>query len=317
MTASFRKINYQTRPAKYAERRMLRDVFRRTAPFGQTEDAQYVGFGSLWFADFILFHRSLGIRRMVSIEEATGAAKRFNDNRPFDIRLMMESAAKAIPKIDWTTRQFVWLDYDGVFVNSMLRELSTVVSKVPVGSVIAITINVARAAEFSEDVEDDLSPVERFQEHFADFDVPATISEEDLIGYPFSKLVEKTVFETASRAVQARAGVDAQTYQFRRVCSFRYSDGVPMITLVGIVFNDAVAAKLEECAFSQLDFIQGTEGEVTIDVPILTARECVTLDAQLPVLGKGEIQFGSIPEREAKLYMRFYRHLPNYIVTET
>ena len=90
-----------------------------------------------------------------------------------------------------------------------------------------------------------------------------------------------------------------------------------MITLVGIAFNDATRAQFDQCAFEELDFLLGSSGAVTIDVPILTPRECVTLDAQLPILGKSKIEFGSIPEKDAKLYMQFYRHLPNYIVSET
>lgn len=317
MTASFRKINYQTRPAKYAERRMLRDLFRRTSSFGQSEDAQYVGFGSLWFADFILFHRSLGVRNMVSIEEASGASTRFNDNRPFDIDLMMESASKAIPKIDWGARQFVWLDYDSILTNSMLRDLSSVVSKVPTGSIVAITVNVTRAAEFSEDLDDGLSPVERFQENFADFNLPLELAEDDLVGHPFAEIVGRLVVDTGKQAVRARAGDDSQDFLFEKICSFRYSDGAPMITLVGIVFSEPTRELYNRCGFGDLDFLAGQSKDVTIDVPILTARECVSLDAQLPIANKQKLKFGSIPEKDAKVYMRFYRHLPNYIVSET
>lgn len=77
MSGSFRRIDYSLRPAKHAERRMMCDVFRRLRPFGRVEDYMYVGFGSVWFSDFSLFHRALGIRDMLSIEKERSAEQRF------------------------------------------------------------------------------------------------------------------------------------------------------------------------------------------------------------------------------------------------
>ena len=61
MVDSFRRIDYSLRPAKHAERRMLCDVFRRLTHFQPVETYCYVGFGSVWFSDFVLFHRALGV----------------------------------------------------------------------------------------------------------------------------------------------------------------------------------------------------------------------------------------------------------------
>ena len=90
-----------------------------------------------------------------------------------------------------------------------------------------------------------------------------------------------------------------------------------MITVVGIIFNEQSRELYQQCGFSELDFLEGDALDVDIDVPILTARECVTLDAQLPATAKSKLKFGSIPEKDGRLYMRFYRHLPTYVVSET
>src|SRR5690606_4978275 len=87
MKDSFRRIDYSIRPAKYAERRMLCDIFRKLAAFEPVEHYRYVGFGSVWFADFMLFHRALGIRHMLSIEQAVGSRERFEANKPFNLHI--------------------------------------------------------------------------------------------------------------------------------------------------------------------------------------------------------------------------------------
>ena len=60
MTASYRLIDYSLRPAKFAERRMLSEMFSRLKVFGSLESYRYIGFGSIWFTDCVLFHRALG-----------------------------------------------------------------------------------------------------------------------------------------------------------------------------------------------------------------------------------------------------------------
>ena len=60
-------INYEIRPCKFVERRMLQSVFSRMIPLFHSE-YQYIGFGGLSFTDFKIFHRELHINRMFSIE---------------------------------------------------------------------------------------------------------------------------------------------------------------------------------------------------------------------------------------------------------
>jgi hypothetical protein len=52
---------------------MLCEIFGRVHPFQPVDEYVYVGFGSVWFQDFILFHRHLGMRDMISIERDADA----------------------------------------------------------------------------------------------------------------------------------------------------------------------------------------------------------------------------------------------------
>ena len=83
MAPSFRKIDYSVRPAKHAERKMLLEIFRHFSVFAPMREYRYVGLGSVWFSDFQLFHRALGIPDMISIEREKNAEARIRKNIPF------------------------------------------------------------------------------------------------------------------------------------------------------------------------------------------------------------------------------------------
>jgi uncharacterized membrane protein len=46
-------------------------------------DYQYTGLGSIYFIDFILFHRYLGIDKFLSVEVADDIRRRVRFNRPY------------------------------------------------------------------------------------------------------------------------------------------------------------------------------------------------------------------------------------------
>ena len=75
MAGSYRMVNYALRPAKAIERQMMGEALRRLHPFQRVEAYRYVGFGSIYFSDFQLVHRTLGLNSMISIEKDAGIAR--------------------------------------------------------------------------------------------------------------------------------------------------------------------------------------------------------------------------------------------------
>lgn len=63
-----RPVNYRLRPAKNIERKMMGEVFGRLSAVEPLKAYQYVGFGAEFFSDFALYHQTLGIADMSSIE---------------------------------------------------------------------------------------------------------------------------------------------------------------------------------------------------------------------------------------------------------
>src|SRR5215216_3021695 len=122
VAGSYKKVFYDLRPGKQIERRMLLDTLQLLSNGGfRIADYQYTGFGSIYFVDFVLFHKYLGITKLLSLEHDRTAAKRARFNKPYDIiQLEIKSAFDAIPTLDRDLKHLVWLDYDFGLEDSVL-----------------------------------------------------------------------------------------------------------------------------------------------------------------------------------------------------
>ena len=125
---SYERINYSLRPAKTIERKMIVEACSRLRSFYSLQGYRYVGFGSPYFQDFSLLHRSLGITDMVCIEQETDDAPRFEFNRPFScISLKFGISTDVLPELDWKDRPTIlWLDYDGTLDEDVLSDIALV-----------------------------------------------------------------------------------------------------------------------------------------------------------------------------------------------
>lgn len=140
---SGKRINYNLRPAKAVERKMLSESLRRLSSFRQLKSYQYVGFGSYYFSDFKLFHRDLHISRMTSIEINGSQRKRFDINKPYNcIDIIYGRARDKLKEVPWRDAPaIVWLDYDTVLDYEKLQDIRYVCNQLVSGSVLIVTVN--------------------------------------------------------------------------------------------------------------------------------------------------------------------------------
>ena len=71
------------RPAKSVERKMLCEALKRLLNFSDLGKYKYIGFGSIFFSDFSLIHKSFGIKDMISIDNKEKDKERFKFNCPY------------------------------------------------------------------------------------------------------------------------------------------------------------------------------------------------------------------------------------------
>jgi hypothetical protein len=141
--ASFCDINYAIRPAKAVERKMMVEGFRRLELAWPLSTYRYIGMGSVYFADFQLFHQTLGLDDMISIEREDQYKPRFEFNRPFRcVKIKYGESSDVLAALSWEKRSLVWLDYDGKLEASVISDLQSIVQKVVSGSVVSVSVNV-------------------------------------------------------------------------------------------------------------------------------------------------------------------------------
>src|SRR5947209_9875151 len=116
ISESYRKVPYDLREAKQVERRMIIDALLRLAVAGfSVTDYQYTGMGSVYFVDYSLLHRLLGIHRMLSVEISQAIRRRVEFNRPFGlVETEIAGIGDILPSLSRDRRHIVWLDYDNV-----------------------------------------------------------------------------------------------------------------------------------------------------------------------------------------------------------
>ena len=83
MDRSYEKVNYLFRLKKQIERKLIIETLQSIDPTIGIKRYHYVGLGSIYFADFILFHKYLNIKKMTSIDDKSEDEERFRFNRPF------------------------------------------------------------------------------------------------------------------------------------------------------------------------------------------------------------------------------------------
>jgi hypothetical protein len=115
---SYLSVHYELRSAKQVERRMLIDALHTLGEDGfRISDYQYTGMGSIYFVDFVLFHKLLNISDMRSVEYDSGIRKRVRFNRPFSfIKIFIDDVANIIPKLSLRKRHLLWIDYGRISI---------------------------------------------------------------------------------------------------------------------------------------------------------------------------------------------------------
>ncbi|APW44518.1 hypothetical protein RS694_19670 [Rhodoferax saidenbachensis] len=258
---------------------------------------------------------------MISIEQVETAQARIEDNKPFRIPVDYRKSKEALPDLDWSRKQFLWLDYDDQLSTDMLQDLRTVVRRASSGTVLSVSVQCAKASQTTE-AEEDKTPeaptaLERFVAAFGRARVPPATKPDQLFGWPFGALCREMLLQEIDAEIAIRnSGHALAEMRSKLICEFEYEDGAKMTTITVIFYSPEEKNLLEQCHFEGLDFLPEPISAVRINVPKLTAREFKKLESQLPLAQGSELVLGTIPVSEARQFAKMYRYLPNFAVLE-
>jgi hypothetical protein len=316
-TDSFKKFDYGLRPSKQVERKILVQLLLKLADAGlPVHKYTYVGFGSVYYVDFVLFHKYLYINKMVCLEWSK-VPKRMKFNKPFRfIRLKMTSLSEYIPLLDPNTKYLVWLDYDRPLDAEMLRDVNGCLRNLAPGSIFLVTIEAqARLPKkIIEDEDLDGAPRRRIEDRIVrmyreDFGklVDDKITRDDLIPAQVPRLFWTAVRNQIAETLRTREGV-----QYSQLFNYYYADGAPMITIGGIICDGECAGRISDCDILQNAFVTQEQQPIAISVPPLTFREKQWIDSRLRRgLKARHLQF-ELEDDLLENYIRFYREYPTY-----
>ena len=134
--AALDTVNYAIRPNKNIERKVVFEALSYLEADFPFAAYRYVGFGSLWFSDFVLAHQSLGISDLISIQKGQALAARARFNAPYGCIKVIEGEFGALLsslKLD-ERPAILWLDYESR-IGAVLEELALTCERLPSGSV--------------------------------------------------------------------------------------------------------------------------------------------------------------------------------------
>jgi hypothetical protein len=308
MPGSYTYINYGLRPAKHIERKMLCEAFRRLSEFGALESYRYIGFGSIYYSDFSLFHKGLGISNLHNIEKDSYNKLRFEFNSPFKcIQQHFGESNDELPKLNWDIRSIVWLDYDDPLDSKMLADVAFVTAQCLQGSVLVISVN-AQPDKF------DSEPLKQLKERVGDGKTPEDIKDENLRGWGTASIYRRILLNQIDETLTRRNGglTPGNRICFKQFFNFHYSDNSKMLTIGGLFYDEGQSAIVAKCNFPGLHFVREADAPFRIEVPLLTIREIRHLDKQLPTDNVATLTSDQVPPGDTEKYSRFYRYFPTF-----
>ena len=315
---SFLAVNYALRPNKVIARRILFDTLSRLSDKLNLRNAEYIGMGSIWFVDFAMAHRALGITKMTSIEANPVGYRRAAYNAPFKcIAVKRGYTEDVLPTLPLESRSSViWLDYDTPVDGPLMDDANGTIERCKEGSVVIFTVN-ASAKDLAKRIKprnpQEVRPID-MQRYLArklgDY-APSSLSKDDIKEERFPK-VACGIIEAVMQGVLRGSG---RELQFVKLFDFVYRDGPPMATVGGLLASDKSANEVSKAmeALGWPGIIQNT-----IRVPHLTLRERLSLDRMLPLPRapsvrrvKKEAGFPLLAE-QIRAYYAYYSQYPSF-----
>lgn len=302
-----KSLNYETRPLKFTERKMLLGTFLRLCNhYGG--NYQYVGFGGLTFTDFKLFHKELHINEMYDIEGGLGLEK-VSFNSPYSfIKIIPEFSTVALTKIDLSKKSLIWLDYDGTLDHYMFQDLTILMNKLPVGSLYIFTCN----RELKNKETGNLYEVEEFKEMFGEM-APFDLSDKDFSGSNDYLTIRKMTTNLINKIVTDR-NRNGENIRFHQLYNILYQEnrGAKMFTFGGIITKKETT--IENLNLSNFDFVSHDDVVYKIDIPNLTLKETDLVNRHLASTDETKqlISMKIVTESEIKKYKATYKYLPTF-----
>lgn len=308
---SHQKVHYEFRPAKQVERRMLLHALNSLRDVGYPISSyEYTGLGSIYFIDFVLFHRYLGLTKLTSVEGDVEVKRRVDFNCPYElIKVVHDDMSAQIARLSNERRHIIWLDFDSLLTRELLDAVQLAAAQLTIESVLLVTVDVEPPGR-PEDGPRKYNPIVWMQ-HFK-------IEAKGLLwrGANRSDFTRDALPTTNARILKAAIdwGLQTRDAKFIDMFSFLYADGHRMLSLGGMIGTADDERRIRALDKSELFFLKDdvTNDPFQIRVPLVTRKERHCLDQHMPCRkGWAPDEFEMKPD-DVEDYSKIYRYYPAY-----
>lgn len=331
---TYEKINYSLRPAKNIERKMMFEIFGRVSIIQEMSSYRYIGFGSAYFADFILAHKNFGITDLISIERDDEVVNdRFRFNKPYScVKLLFGDSKEILPSLNLSEKKnIVWLDYDKHLNLDMIEDISTFFREACTGSMFSISVNVepyrmtpGKQVAGKMLTENEFR-YEKLKKELGHQRIPHEFIGKNLGLKENPQIIHTIINNEIESVLTIRNGSLSPNNKliYKQLFNFLYKDGALMMTIGGILYDQEHAELVKKMEFEKMNIVRSTIDPLIINVPNLTYKEIRALDNLLPsnidlengVMSPDEIQFTPLPILKIEdiiNYAKIYRFFPNF-----
>lgn len=318
-------IAYHLRPNKAVERTLFIDLLNRLARNSfNISDYQYVGFGGPFMEDFKAIHTATRISKMICIERDQTVQARQMFNCPLScVDFVLKNSSDFVDDFSADMPNVVWLDFTSPGeLKQQLDDTSNLVKKLAHGDVFKVTLNASVSAlreESSAVNQVELVKLRRSVfENRTGTDLPANLTDNDFKADQYPRTLLRATKLAAER------GVNHSGLVIQPLTAFSYSDGTTMLTATGIVLDPRQihverfpeVSRLTHWPFANLTWSH----PLSIDLPVLSARERMTLETLQPngTVGQAIQKLGAmvgnagITQAAIASYGRYYRVYPEF-----
>lgn len=308
--ASFDTINYSLRPNKAIQRHIVfdgLDIIDRAVPISKSV---YIGFGSIWFSDFIWAHKRMGLVDLISIERDPVGASRARFNAPYRTVTVEEGDSTPVLR-DLAAREQIaekswiaWLDYDRSISTEVLEDVDIILTHAPQNSNLIVTLDAGGLGK---------SAAKR-RDYVLDLVGDAFPDDLDVVDFEKERM-PRTLGVCMTSYMRARAADIGRPGGFVPSFLIPYRDTSPMVTIGGILPSAGARGAALHCVESE-DWIGFPT--VPVDAPALTLKEVSALQRLLPSgrkVTRASLKKVGFDLLEGQLlsYVEHYRRYPTFM----
>ena len=311
-------VNYAIRPNKTVERKLIFETLVLLDPVYNFAGYRYIGFGALWFVDFVLAHKYLSIEDMVSIEEDEYIASRAKFNKPYAcVRVEPGKSNSVLPNLQLKEKRLlVWLDYTKSIDGPVFEDLTTLCQHALAGSLFIVTINAHKNSLPNKDADDrEFKDDQEMLSYFAGDLIPPTLPKGAMQASNYPAFLASLLFKHMHRQVRIAGRSNDSIVP---IFNIKYQDNAPMVTVGAVIADEQYAQKTAEIFEAKNSTEPMDENkQLSIGVPPLTLKEKASLDQLMPCDSAptaaeiSELGFRMKPS-QIEAYHRFYRYYPMF-----